>query len=118
MKKSLAWNFCDPYEEYGKETDLKWYFCALFYAKKHDKTKEGMKGMILYNKRNTSSFRNHVVTSHKSIFHTLFLTWMGDRKLWLVVMPPPLREVSRPLYHVVKCQMISPLALVQWRIIL
>ena len=74
----MAWDLYDPYEEDGKEADLKWYFCNFCYEKKPDNTKEGMTGMILYNKRNTSSFRNHVVTAHKRFFHTLFLTWMGD----------------------------------------
>ena len=63
-KKSLAWTFYDPYEEDSKEADLKWYFCNFYYAKKPDNIKEGTTGMILYNKRNISSFRNHVVTDH------------------------------------------------------
>ena len=70
--------FYEPYEEDVKETDLKWYFYTFFYAKKPDRTKEVMAGIILYNERTNSSFRNHIVTSHKSIFHTLFLAWMGD----------------------------------------
>ena len=74
--------------------------------------------MILYNKRNTYSSRNHVVTAHKRIFHTFFLTWVGNLRLWLVMMTPPLREVWRPLYHIRKLEMISHLAQVQWKIIL
>ena len=97
---------------------MKWYLCTLCYAKKPDNTKEGMTGMILYNKRNTSSFRNHVVTAHTIIFHTLFLTWVGNQRLWLVMMPPPLREVWTPLYQVEKFQMISPLELVKLRFFL
>ena len=67
------WDFYEPYEEDVKEADLKWYVCTLCYAKKPDKMKEGMIGMIMYNKRNTYSFRNHVFTAHKRIFHTFFL---------------------------------------------
>ena len=77
-KKSSVWAFYEPDKEDGKETDLEWYFCIFCYAKKPDNMKEGMIGMILYNKRNTSSFRNHVVTDQKRIFHALFLTYMGD----------------------------------------
>ena len=112
-KKSLAWDFYEPYEEDGKEADLKWYFCNFCYSKKPDKTKEGMTGMILYKKRNTSSLRNHVVTSYKIIFHTLFLTWISDQRLWLVMMHLPLMEVWIPLYYFMRLQMMSPLALVQ-----
>ena len=64
-KKSLAWDFYDIYEEDGKETGLNWYFYNFGYANKYDKMKEGMTGMIMYTKRNTYSFRNHVVTAHK-----------------------------------------------------
>ena len=113
-KRSLAWAFYDSYEEDGKKTDLKWYFCNLLYAKKLDNMKEGMTGMILCNKINTSSFRNHVVIAQKINFHTLFLTWMVNQRLWLVMMSPPLREVWTPLYHIGKCLMMSTLVLVQW----
>ena len=51
-------------------------------------------------------------------FLTLFHTCMGVQILWLVMMPPPLREVWRPLYHIRKLEMISHLAQVQWKIIL
>ena len=71
---SLAWAFYDPYEEYGKETERKWYFCTFYYTKKTENMNEGMTGMILYNKMNTLYVRNHVATAHKRIFHTLFLT--------------------------------------------
>ena len=37
-KNSLAWDFYYPYEEDGKETDLKWYFCTFCYENKHTKT--------------------------------------------------------------------------------
>ena len=73
-KKSLAWDFYEPYAENGKEADLKWYFCTFCYANKPDNMKEGMTVMILYNKINTSTFGNHVVTAHKRIFHNFFLT--------------------------------------------
>ena len=76
--KSLAWDFYEPYEEDGKETDLEWYFCNFCYAKKPDNMKEGMTCMILYNKSKTCSFKIHVVNAHKRFFKTLFLTWMGD----------------------------------------
>ena len=33
--------FFEPYEEDGKETDLKWYLCTFLYANKPDKMKEG-----------------------------------------------------------------------------
>ena len=56
--------FYDTYEEDGKYTDLKCYFFTFCYENKPDNMKEGMTGMIMYNKRNTSSFSNHVVTSH------------------------------------------------------
>ena len=69
--------------------------------------------MIFYNKRNTSSFQNHVVTAYKIIFHTLFLTWISDQRLWLVMMHLPLMEVWIPLYYFMRFQMMSPLALVQ-----
>ena len=80
-KKSLAWDLYDTYEEYGKESDLKWYFCTFCNANKYDKMKEGMTGMILYNKRNASSFRNHVVTSHKIIFSHFFSYMDGIPKI-------------------------------------
>ena len=107
-KKILLWDFYDPYEEYGKETELKLYFCTFCYAKKPDNIKEGVKRVILYDKSNTSYLRNHVVTAHKRIFRTFFLICMGDQRLWLVMMPPPLGEVWIPLYHVVKFQMMNP----------
>ena len=72
-KKRLAWEFYEPYEEDGKETDLKWYFCNLCYAKKPDKMKDMMTVMILDDNRNTSSFRNHVVTAHKMIFQKILI---------------------------------------------
>ena len=68
--------------------------------------------MFLYNKSNTSSFRNHVVTDHKIIFNDLVLTWMGEQILWMVMMTPPLREVWIPIYLFGKYQMLSPLMLV------
>ena len=37
--KSLTWNVYDPYEEYGKETDLNCYFYTFCYAMKPDKMK-------------------------------------------------------------------------------
>ena len=111
-KKSLEWDFNDPHEEDGKETDLKWYLCTFCYVNKPDNMKEGITGMIMYNKRNNSSLRNHVVTAHKMFFHTLFLTWMGAHIFWMLVMPPPLREVWIPIYSFVKYQMMSPLSLV------
>ena len=91
---------------------------TFFYTNKTDNIKKGITRMILYNKRNTSYFRNHIVIAHKSTFHTFFLTWMGDQRLWLVMMTPPLGEVWRPLYNIRKLQMMSPLALVQYQIIL
>ena len=30
-KDSLAWDLYEPYEEYGKGTELKWYFCTFCY---------------------------------------------------------------------------------------
>ena len=48
IKKSLAWDFYDPYEEYVKDTDLRWYFCTFLYANKHDNMKKGKTGIILY----------------------------------------------------------------------
>ena len=77
-KKILAWDFYEPYEEDGKEADLKWYLCTFCYAKKTDNTKEGIIGMIQYNKRNASYFRNHVVTAHKRIF-SHFVSYMDWR---------------------------------------
>ena len=65
---SLVWDSYETYEEYGKEAGLKWYFCTLIYANKYDNMKKGMIGIILYNKRNTFSFRSHFVTAHKSTF--------------------------------------------------
>ena len=94
--------FYEPFEENGKKTDLNWNLCTFFYETPPDKIKDGMTGTILYNKRNTSYFWIHVVTSHKNIFHPFFLTWMSNRILWLVMMPPPLREVWKPLFHVGK----------------
>ena len=102
----------EPYEEHEKDTDLKWYFCTLLYAKKNDKLNEGMIGMILYNKSNNPSFRKHVITAQKCVFKTLFLTWIGDQRLWLVMIHPPLIKLWIPLYRAGKYQMISPLALV------
>ena len=110
--------FYDTYEEDGKETDLKGYLYTFCYAKKPYEIMEGTTDMILYNKRNTYSFINHAVTAHRFIFHTLFIKWMGYQRLWIVVMPHPLREIYRYLYHVVKFLIISPLELVQWRNIL
>ena len=108
----MAWDFYEPYEEDGKEADLKWYFCTFYYAKKPDNMKGGMIGMIIYKKRNTSSFRNHVVTDHKRIL-SHFVSYIDGRpKIWLVVIPDPFREVWIPLYHVGKFQTMSPLALV------
>ena len=107
------WDFYELYEEDVKEADLKWYLYTFCYTKKLYNTKEGMTGIILYNKRNTSSFSKHVVTAHTMIFHNLFLTWMGGQILWMVVIPPPLREVWIPLYHIGKYQMTIPLSLVQ-----
>ena len=78
MNKSLEWDLYEPYEEDVKYTALKCYFCIFFYSKTPDKIKEGVIGMILYNARNNSSFRNHVFTTHKSIFYTLFLTRVGN----------------------------------------
>ena len=37
------------------------------------KKKEGMTGMILYNKRNTSYFRKHVVTAPNRVFYQFLL---------------------------------------------
>ena len=74
--------------------------------------------MILYNNKKNPSFRKHVVTAHKIIFHTLFLALMDDQRLWLVMIPTPLREAWIPLYQVGKFQMMSTLALVQRIIIL
>ena len=37
-----------------------------------------MKGIILYNKSNTSSFSNHVVTAHKWVFY-LFVSYVYVR---------------------------------------
>ena len=102
MKRILAWDLYETYEEDGKDYDFNWYLCTFCCSKKHYKIKEGMIGMILYNKSNTSSFRNHVVTDHKRIFHALFFTYMGNQLLWLVMMPPPLSELCRHLYHVLK----------------
>ena len=39
----------------------------------------------------------------------------GEINILFVVMPPPLREFYRPIYHVGKLQMMIPLSLVQWR---
>ena len=79
--KYFGTGFYEPYEEYGKETDLKWYFCNLWYAKEPDNTKEGMTGITLYNNRNTTSFRNHVVTSHKRVFKHFFSYINGIPKI-------------------------------------
>ena len=38
-KKSLEWTLYEPYEEDGKDNDLKWYFFTFYYAKKPDKMK-------------------------------------------------------------------------------
>ena len=59
---------------------MKWYFCTLLYAKKSDNAKEGMIGMILYNKKKTYSFRKHVVTAHKISFQ-LFSYIDGQPKI-------------------------------------
>ena len=40
-----------------------------------------MTGMILYNKRNTSYFRNHVVTAHKRVSSHFFYYIYGRPKL-------------------------------------
>ena len=104
--------FYAAYEEDVKSSDLKWYFCNSCYAKKPDNMNEEMTGMILYSKINPSSSRNYVITAHKICFHTFFLTWVGDQRLWLVTMPTPLMEVWGPLYHVVKYKIMSPLELV------
>ena len=64
----MAWAFYETYDGCGKETDLEWYFCTFLYAKKYDTMKEGMTGIIMYNKRNTSPFRNHVVNVNNIIF--------------------------------------------------
>ena len=50
----------------------------------------------------------------KGFYYTLFLTWMDYRILWMVMTPSTLREVCRPLYHIIKYQITSSLALVQW----
>ena len=57
---------------------MNWYLCTFLYAKKPDKMKGGMTDIILYNKRNTSSFSNHVVTYHKSTF-SHFYSYMNGR---------------------------------------
>ena len=38
-KNILAWDFYEPYEEDGKEADLKWCLFTFFCAKKPDNTK-------------------------------------------------------------------------------
>ena len=91
MKNNLSYDFYQTYEESGKETELKWYICTFLYKNKPDNMKKGMKGVVLYNKKNAYSFRNQVVTAQNIFFHALFLTWMGDRRLWLGMIPPPLR---------------------------
>ena len=40
--------------------------------------KEGTTGMVLYNKRNSSSFRNNFVTAHNEIF-SHFVSYMDGR---------------------------------------
>ena len=40
--------------------------------------KEGITDMIMHKNRNTSSFRNHVVTSHKIMF-SRFFSYMDGR---------------------------------------
>ena len=62
--------------------------------------------MIFYKKRNTSFFRNHIVTVHKIFFHYVFLIWMGDPILWLVMVPPPLREVLDPAIALVNVKLL------------
>ena len=57
---------------------MKWYLCTLCYAKKTDEMKKGMAGMILYNKRNTYSFRSHVITAYK-MFVSHFVFYMDGR---------------------------------------
>ena len=109
----MAWDFYDPHEEDGNNTDLWVYFYTFSYANKPDKMKEGMTGNVMYKNRKNYSSRNHVVTAHKIIFHTLFLTRMGYQILWPMMMPNHLREVYRPLYHIGKFQLMSPLAIVQ-----
>ena len=43
--------------------------------------KEGTTGMVLYNKRNSSSFRNNFVTAHNEIF-SHFVSYMdGQTKI-------------------------------------
>ena len=91
--------------------------CTLLYAKKPDEMKKGISGMIIYNNRNTYSFRDHFITAYKRIFHNFFLAWMVDLILCLVMMSPPLMEVWIPLYRVRKFQMTIPLSLVQWHIV-
>ena len=71
-KKILAWDFYETFYVDSKETGLKWYFCTICYSKQN-KMKEGMTGMILYNKRNTHYFSNYVVTLHKRVFYHFFL---------------------------------------------
>ena len=53
----------------------------------------------------------------KDYFNTLFLTWMGNRRLWVVMISPTLREVWITLHRVGKWLMIIPPAIVQWRMI-
>ena len=90
-EEEFGMGFYDTYEEDGKETDLKGYLYTFCYAKKPYEIMEGTTDMILYNKRNTYSFSNHVVTAHKRIFHTFLITRMGDQRLWLGMIPPLLR---------------------------
>ena len=46
---------------------------VLLYRVLCKKKKEGMTGMILYNKRNTSYFRKHVVTAPNRVFYQFLL---------------------------------------------
>ena len=117
IKKSLAWDFYDPYEEYVKDTDLRWYFCTFLYANKHDNMKKGKTGIILYKIGTLLLSGTMLLLLTKKKSH--FFSYMDGRPKIVSGDDASYLEGSvRPLYHVGKFQMMIHIALVQWRIIL
>ena len=64
QKKSLVWECIWRCKNDVCTIDSVWYHYIICYPEEPQYLSEGMKGVIIYTRLNTSSVRNHVISTH------------------------------------------------------